>query len=51
MEKMATLKELQTDYSVKDAYMLFEMLIIKRYNDNKINEAIEKENKRWRTTA
>ena len=48
MEKMASLKELQNDYSVKDAYLLFEMLIIKRHNDNKICEASEKEHKKWR---
>ena len=51
MEKMASLKELQNDYSVKDAYLLFEMLIIKRHNDNKICEASEKEHKKWRQGA
>ena len=51
MEKMASLKELQNDYSVKDAYLLFEMLIIKRHNDNKICEENEKEHKKWRQGA
>ena len=48
---MASLKELQNDYSVKDAYLLFEMIIIKRHNDNKICEASVKEHQKCRYVA
>ena len=34
--KLATLKELQTDYSLEDAYNLFEVLTVDNYNDQLI---------------
>jgi hypothetical protein len=45
-EGKATLYELKTKYSLEDAFLIWEVVAVKRFNEWWVNKQIEKKNKR-----